>query len=114
MSGALIAMGLILAWISTCLVDTPLSVIALVGGTGVALMVGGVHSAKAKGERIEVHCKGCGKKPSELEEYISAAQDNNMTPDDYVVQEEGTYNHNTGEFWCTSCYVKAGCPLGKA
>lgn len=75
---------------------------------------GGVHSAKAKGERIEVHCKGCGKKPSELEEYISAAQDNNMTPDDYVVQEEGTYNHNTGEFWCTSCYVKAGCPLGKA
>ena len=41
MSGALIAMGLILAWISTCLVDAPLSVIALVGGTGVALMVGG-------------------------------------------------------------------------
>ena len=33
MSGALIATGLILAWISTCLVDAPLSVIALVGGS---------------------------------------------------------------------------------
>jgi hypothetical protein len=49
MSGALIAMGLILAWISTCLVDAPLSVIALVGGTGVALMVGG-YITKKKGE----------------------------------------------------------------
>lgn len=41
MSGVLIVTGLILAWISTCLVDAPLSVIALVGGTGVALMAGG-------------------------------------------------------------------------
>ena len=51
MSGALIATGLILAWISTCLVDAPLSVIALVGGTGVALMVGGyiVQKRKEKG-----------------------------------------------------------------
>ncbi len=49
MSGALIAIGLILAWISTCLVDAPLSVIALVGGTGVALMVGG-YITKKKGE----------------------------------------------------------------
>ena len=47
MSGALIAIGLILAWISTCLVDAPLSVIALVGGTGVALMVGGYIWPKA-------------------------------------------------------------------
>ena len=39
--------GLILAWISTCLVDAPLSVIALVGGTGVALMVGGYIWPKA-------------------------------------------------------------------
>lgn len=47
MSGALIVTGLILAWISTCLVDAPLSVIALVGGTGVALMVGGYIWSKA-------------------------------------------------------------------
>lgn len=47
MSGALIAIGLILAWVSTCLVDAPLSVIALVGGTGVALMVGGYIWPKA-------------------------------------------------------------------
>lgn len=39
--------GLILAWISTCLVDAPLLVIALVGGTGVALMVGGYIWPKA-------------------------------------------------------------------
>ena len=50
MSGALIATGLILAWISTCLVDAPLYVIALVGGAGVALMVGG-YITKKKGER---------------------------------------------------------------
>ena len=48
MSGALIAMGLILAWISTCLVDAPLYVIALVGGTGVALMAGGYIVQKRK------------------------------------------------------------------
>lgn len=47
MSGILIVTGLILAWISTCLVDAPLSVIALVGGTGVALMVGGYIWPKA-------------------------------------------------------------------
>ena len=41
MSEVLILIGLILAWISTCLVNAPLSVIALVGGTGVALMAGG-------------------------------------------------------------------------
>ena len=48
MSVALIVTGLILAWISTCLVDAPLSVIALVGGTGVALMVGGYIVQKRK------------------------------------------------------------------
>lgn len=47
MSVALIAIGLILAWISTCLVNAPLSVIALVGGTGVALMTGGYIWPKA-------------------------------------------------------------------
>lgn len=53
MSGALIVTGLILAWISSCLVDAPLSVIALVGGTGVALMAGGeyIHYRNRNGER---------------------------------------------------------------
>lgn len=53
MSGILIGTGLILTWISTCLVDAPLSAIALVGGTGVALMVGGeyIHYRNRNGER---------------------------------------------------------------
>ena len=46
MSGALIVTGLILAWISSCLVDAPLSVIALVGGTGVALMAEGTYGLR--------------------------------------------------------------------
>lgn len=61
-----------------------------------------------------VKCKICGKRPSEILEYISAAKDEDMTPENYVVQEEGTYNPQTGFFYCTSCYIKIGEPLGTA
>lgn len=62
----------------------------------------------------KLYCKLCGKTPSELEEYVSAAKAENMTPEEYVQQEEGTYNEQTGEFYCTPCYVNAGMPLGTA
>lgn len=61
-----------------------------------------------------IKCKICGKKPEEISEYIEAAKDCNITPSEYVEQEEGTFNRYTGKFYCTECYVKIGMPLGIA
>lgn len=64
---------------------------------------------------VDLLCVGCGKTPSELEEYVNAASEEasgkpDMTPDDYVWQEEGTLNRENGHFLCTSCYIGAGMP----
>jgi hypothetical protein len=59
-------------------------------------------------------CKICKKIPSEIEEYVEAAKEENMTPDDYVREEEGTFNAETGQFYCTNCYVNIWMPLGTA
>lgn len=32
--------------------------------------------------------------------------------EDYIVEEEGTYNPETGHYLCDSCYIKAGQPTG--
>ena len=61
-----------------------------------------------------IKCKVCHRQPSSINEYIYAAEDEQCTPDEYVVSNEGTYNHRSQEFYCTVCYVKAGMPLGKA
>lgn len=63
---------------------------------------------------MKIKCKCCGKTPNQLSEYVDIAKEENMTPDEYVIQEEGTYNNQTGLFYCTSCYVKVGMPLGTA
>lgn len=55
-------------------------------------------------------CMGCNKTPDELDEYVEAAEVEEMTPAEYVASEEGTYNSENGHFLCTSCYVKAGMP----
>jgi hypothetical protein len=59
---------------------------------------------------MELVCIGCGKHPHEIEEYVEAAKEEKMTPDDYVRQEEGTYNPKNGHFACTTCYIKMGMP----
>ena len=59
-------------------------------------------------------CKACGKAPNELSEYVSAAKVANITPEEYIRKEEGTYNRKTDLFFCTPCYVKVGMPLGQA
>ena len=61
-----------------------------------------------------IKCKICGKQPYEISEYVSAAKVENMAPEDFVIQEEGTYNPETDLFYCTSCYCKIGMPLGTA
>ena len=64
----------------------------------------------------ELHptCKCCGRRPEEITEYKEGAADMGMTPSVYVILEEGTYNKVTRKFYCTSCYIKAGMPMGKA
>lgn len=59
-------------------------------------------------------CKECGRTPAEIEEYSYWNTQSGLDSDDYVKQEEGTYNPETGRFWCTNCYINIGMPLGKA
>lgn len=56
-------------------------------------------------------CKGCGKTASELEYYVNIAKDEECHPDD-IAREDGTYNRTINKFYCFSCYIKAGMPLG--
>jgi hypothetical protein len=70
------------------------------------------------GNRPELICVGCNKRPNELAEYVSAASEAHsgvadMTADDYVWQEEGTLNRENGHFLCTNCYIKAGMPSSR-
>lgn len=60
-----------------------------------------------------IYCLGCGFRPQELKEYIVEGQINSCTPEEFVAQEEGTYDPETGTFLCTNCYLKAGAPLNR-
>lgn len=51
-------------------------------------------------------CSHCGRKCTEINEYIVAANGENTTPETYVKQD-GTYNRNNNTFTCTVCYVKS-------
>lgn len=55
-------------------------------------------------------CIGCGKRPDQIVEYIEAAHAAEVSPDAYVMMEEGTLNFENGHFACTGCYVKMGMP----
>jgi hypothetical protein len=78
------------------------------------------------GNEIVPRCKRCLKNPEQIPEYTAmvrdeaamAAEEGKPPPFanawDYVRREEGTYNPETGKFWCTECYIKVGMPLGTA
>lgn len=55
-------------------------------------------------------CIGCHKNPDQIEEYIKMGELEDMTPNDYVREEEGTYNRKNGHFVCTNCYIEMGMP----
>lgn len=57
-------------------------------------------------------CTGCNRHPAQIGEYVEAAAEANMTPDEYVTKEEGTFNYSNGHFLCTTCYIEAGQPSG--
>ena len=63
---------------------------------------------------MEYKCKVCGRRPDEIQEYIDEASYERITPEQYMIQEEGTFNPKTGLFYCTDCYIKIGMPLGTA
>jgi hypothetical protein len=65
-------------------------------------------------EPTKVHCCGCDRTPDEIGEYIGMAEEEGITPEQFVRAEEGTFNPVTLHFWCTDCYIKAGMPLGQA
>jgi len=55
-------------------------------------------------------CIGCRKEPHQIQEYVEAANDEGITPEQYVRSEEGTFNAENGHFACTECYVGMGMP----
>ena len=64
-----------------------------------------------------VICAVCRKTPEQLPEYVQAAAEDHapdepaLTPTEYVIEEEGTYNPIERAFYCTDCYIKIGQPL---
>lgn len=66
----------------------------------------------------DTFCIECGRRPSEIPEYVKEANYLNSmedmeiewTPEMYVEKEEGTYNAQNGHFACTDCYIKLGMP----
>lgn len=56
-------------------------------------------------------CAICGKEPKDITEYQEQAEIEGMTPEEFVQNEEGTYDYSTGYFVCTNCYINNGMPL---
>ncbi|MFA1819035.1 hypothetical protein ACDX78_02325 [Virgibacillus oceani] len=58
-----------------------------------------------------MHCPFCKRKPNEIPEYVQQANQEEMSPVEYVRMDEGTYHPQTDLFCCTDCYIKQGMPL---
>lgn len=57
---------------------------------------------------MEIRCLGCNRIPEEIPEYISEAKLNGMTPLQFVLEEEGTFNlYEPNRFYCTNCFIEA-------
>lgn len=55
----------------------------------------------------------CGRRPEEIPEYAEAeavVDGTYLSPSDYVICQEGTFNPANGHFCCTECYVQIGMP----
>jgi hypothetical protein len=57
-------------------------------------------------------CVICCCNPDELSEYTEPAAELNISANEYVRKEEGTFNRQNGHFLCTPCYVVASQPSG--
>ena len=63
-------------------------------------------------DKLEPVCVGCNLRPHELRCYttLDVITSGEMTPNEYVYYEEGTYNRANGHFLCDWCYITAGMP----
>lgn len=65
-----------------------------------------VSKHQIKGERAMLCCKVCKKEPHKIDEYIRESREYGLTPEEFVIREDGTYNKITNKFICTACYCK--------
>ncbi len=63
-------------------------------------------------KKMRPMCQGCGKTPDQIDEYVHASAECGIDADQYVMEEEGTFNQQNGHFLCTACYIEAGEPSG--
>lgn len=69
---------------------------------------------------LSMICVGCGRPPGEIQEYKDMADPDSQGYEGYkdaeeaVRRNEGTFNGENNHFWCTSCYIRVGMPLGVA
>lgn len=61
-------------------------------------------------EANHLRCGRCGRAPWQLTEFVDAAAVNGVSPNEYVRDEEGTYDPASNRFLCTECYVAVGQP----
>ena len=66
----------------------------------------------------KIQCKICGRFPLEIPEYQHLWDDEgyaekNVTVEQFMAEQEGTYNPSDKSFYCTECYIKAGMPLNE-
>ena len=65
-------------------------------------------------EKTMCKCVVCGKKVEDILIYRLMAEEEGLTPEEFVINNEGTYNREKDIFCCDGCYIKIGMPLGKA
>jgi len=53
-------------------------------------------------------CKVCGKQPHEIEDCVSYAEEYEIAPEEFVRQNNGTYDPKTETFYCMDCFVRTG------
>jgi hypothetical protein len=64
------------------------------------------HDIKNGDAEIDIaRCRICGRKCTEINEYVSAAKENKVSPNVYV-RTDGTFDLVSNTFECTECYVQ--------
>lgn len=58
----------------------------------------------------DVKCFNCNRTPEQAGEYGPEQTGENIEPLEFVIQNEGTFNHTNGHFCCTKCYIEIGMP----
>jgi hypothetical protein len=56
----------------------------------------------------EPYCRYCEKHASEILEYRMFAAEEGISPEEYIKEQEGTYDEDSNTFVCTDCYIRRG------